>query len=185
MDHPEDVYCSATDFKANLKHYKELAKTCVVHVTEHGRADSVLASLEVFEQRKAEAIHRAKWKVWADHACFCGTHEAFRDPELAPQAVIEYLGQPWDGHIAASFGDDVEKHDLSEKDALIMRACLNRLVVNPHAGRQIEVGPEAYLPAGIRAHQLNAGAYDIIYGLDEDDSVRVYGLIPALDAVRV
>ncbi len=62
----------------------------------------------------------------------------------------------------------------------IVRQCLERLRVNKQAGRQFEVGPEAYLPERIKAFRLNAGDYDIIYGLDESDGLRVYGLVQAL-----
>ena len=62
----------------------------------------------------------------------------------------------------------------------IVRQCLERLRENKQAGRQVEVGPEAYLPERVKAYRLNAGDYDIIYGLDAEESLRVYGLIQAL-----
>lgn len=62
----------------------------------------------------------------------------------------------------------------------IVRQCLERLRVNERAGRQFEVGPETYLPEHVKVFRLNAGDYDIIYGLDEGDDLRVYGLVQAL-----
>ena len=180
MDHPEDVYCSTTEFKANLKHYKKLAETCLVHVTEHGREGYIFTSIEVFEQRKAERIHQAKWQVWAENACFQGTHDSSEWFNLPPHVAIEYLGQPWDEHVAASFDEDVLRRELSDEDFALVRRSLGRLSVNPQAGRPIEVGPEAYLPEGTQAYRLPAGAHDIIYGIDKSGELRVYGLIEAL-----
>lgn len=180
MDHPEDVYCSTTEFKANLKHYKKLAETCIVHITEHGREGYVFTSIEVYEGRKAEAIHRAKWQVWAENACFQGTHESPEWLNLPPREDIEYLGQPWDSHVTSSFDDDVRRQRLSEEAFAIVHHCLQRLSVNPMAGAPVEMGPEAFLPEGTRAYRLPAGEFDIIYGIDKVGELQVYGLIEAL-----
>lgn len=180
MQSPKDVFCTTTEFKANLRHYKQLAKTNFVHITEHGHASRVLVSVEAFEARKAERIHQAKWQVWAENACFRGLHDDTNHFGLTPRVAIEYLGQPWDKCVASSFGDDVRKWKLSDEQFQIVLQCLERLRVNKRAGRQIEVGPEAYLPEHVKAFRLNAGDYDIIYGLDEGDDLRVYGLVQAL-----
>ncbi|MBQ9067554.1 MAG: type II toxin-antitoxin system Phd/YefM family antitoxin [Eggerthellaceae bacterium] len=181
MQSPGDVFCTTTEFKANLRHYKQVAKTNFVHITEHGHASRVLVSVEAFEARKAERIHQAKWQVWAENACFRGLHEDDAWPlDLTPRVAIEYLGQPWDGCVAASFDDDVRRWELSNEQFQIVRQCLERLRVNRRAGRQIDVGPEAYLPEHVEAYRLNAGSYDIIYGLDADNGLRVYGLVQAL-----
>lgn len=197
MDHPKDVYCTTTEFKAHLRHYKEVAKTCVVHITEHGHAGYVFLSIEVYERLKAARIHEAKWQVWAERAC---RHAFFADNPLPkeplgepiedlpwreaeeliqPQTTIEYLGQPWDEHIARSFDDDVRKRNLSHEDFALVRQCLARLRDNPLAGMHISVGPEAYLDEETKAYRLPAGAHDIIYGIDKQGKLRVYGLIDA------
>ena len=180
MDHPEDVYVSTSEFKAHLRKYKKLAKTCVVHVTEHGHAAYVFLSVEVFEARKSEARHRARWQVQAESACYHGQLETEKWFDRGPRTDIEYLGEPWDSRIARSFDDDVRRRGVSEDDMKIVRQCLEWLSDDPHAGRQIDVGPEAHLPYGTRAFRVNAGAFDIIYGLDEDEELRVYGLTKAL-----
>ena len=180
MDHPEDVYVSTSEFKAHLRKYKELAKSCVVHVTEHGHAAYVFLSVEVFEARKAEAVHRARWQVQVEAACSHGLSDTERWFDLAPRTDVEYLGQPWDNRIARSFDDDVRRRKVSEEGLSLVRQCLGWLADDPHAGRQIDVGPEARLPYHIRAFRLPAGDFDIIYGLDEDDEVRVFGLVEAL-----
>lgn len=61
-----------------------------------------------------------------------------------------------------------------------MRQCLERLRINKRAGRQTELGPEAYLSEHVEAYRLNAADYDIIYGLSADECLRVYGLVQAL-----
>lgn len=181
MESPGDVYCTTTEFKTHLKHYKQVAKTNFVHITEHGHASRVFVSVEAFEARKAERIHQAKWQVWTESACFRGTRSDDSScSDLSPRVTIEYLGQPWDTCIAKSFDDDVRKWELSGQQFEIVRQCLERLRVNKHAGRPVEVGPEAYLPEHVRPHRLNAGDYDIIYGLEEDGRLKVYGLIRAL-----
>lgn len=181
MQSPGDVYCTTTEFKAHLKHYKQVAKTNFVHITEHGHASRVFVSVEAFEARKAERIHQAKWQVWAESACYRGSHDSYAKYfDLPPHVAIEYLGQPWDRCITDSFDDDVRKWELSDEQFEIVRQCLERLRVNKHAGRPIEVGPEAYLPEHITPHRLNAGDFDIIYGLDEEENLKVYGLIQAL-----
>lgn len=180
MESPGDVFCTTTEFKAHLKHYKQVAKTNFVHITEHGHASRVFVSIEAFEARKAERIHQAKWQVWAENACFRGTHDSSGHFDLGPRIAIEYLGQPWDACVASSFDDDVRRWELSNEQFEIVRHCLERLRVNKHAGRPIEVGPEAYLPEHITPHRLNARSYDIIYGLDKDENLKIYGLIRAL-----
>lgn len=180
MQSPKDVFCTTTEFKANLRHYKQVAKNNFVHITEHGHGSHVLVSVEAFEARKAERIHQAKWQVWAESACFRGSHDDTDHFGLTPRVAIEYLGQPWDGCVASSFDDDVRKWELSDEQFRIVRQCLERLRVNKRAGRQIEVGPEAYLPEHVKAYRLNAGDFDIIYGLDPEESIRVYGLVQAL-----
>jgi hypothetical protein len=180
MQSPGDVFCTTTEFKANLRHYKQVAKTNFVHITEHGRASHVLVSVEAFEARKAERIHQAKWQVWAENACFMGAHDDAERLTSVSRVAIEYLGQPWDGCVTSYFDDDIRKWELSDEQFQIVRQCLERLRVNKQAGRQIEVGPEAYLPESVKAYRLNAGDYDIIYGLDAEESLRVYGLIQAL-----
>lgn len=181
MESPGDVYCTTTEFKAHLRHYKQVAKTNFVHITEHGHASRVFVSIEAFEARKAERIHQAKWQVWAEDACSRGTSEDLDAHfDLKPRVTIEYLGEPWDAHIASSFDDDVRKWELDDEQFSLVRQCLARLKVNPFAGRRFEAGPEAYLPEHIEPYRLNAGAYDIIYGLDRNGEVRIYGLVKAL-----
>lgn len=180
MDHPEDVYVSTSEFKAHLRKYKELAKTCVVHVTEHGHAAYVFLSVEVFEVRKAEAIHRAKWQVQVEAACADGLLATEKWFDIAPRTDVEYLGPAWDKRIARCFDDDVRRRKVGEDDLAIVRECLRWLANDPHAGRQIDVGPEAHLPHHMRAFRLPAGNFDIIYGLGEDDEVRVFGLVEGL-----
>lgn len=180
MDHPEDIYVSTSEFKAHLRHYKELAKTCVIHVTEHGHAGYVFLSVEVFEQRKAEACHRARWQVQAEASIAEGLRNSEKWFDLAPRTDIEYVGQSWDNCIAPCFDDDIRRRKVSEEDLSLVRQCLSWLADDPHAGRPIDVGPEARLPFGAQAFRLNAGTFDIIYSLIDDDELRVCGLIEAL-----
>lgn len=180
MEHPEDVFCSTTELKANLKKYKQLAKSCIVHVTEHGHEGYIFTSVEVFDQRKQEVCHRAKWQVWAENACYKGTHDSSEWFDLSPRVAIEYLSPSWDDHLSASFDNDVRRFQLSDESFAIVKQCLERLSVNAYAGKRIEVGPEARLSKETMAFRLNAGAYDIIYGVKEGEDLRVYGLIEAL-----
>lgn len=181
MQSPGDVYCTTTEFKARLRHYKQVAKTDFVHITEHGHASHVFVSIEVFEARKAERIHQAKWQVWAEDACFRGSHTGnARHFDLQPRAAVEYLGQPWDTHVASSFDDDICRWELSDEQFAVILQSLARLRNDGRVGRRIDVGPEACLPDHIEPYRLNAGIYDVIYGLDDDGEVCVYGLIEAL-----
>ena len=181
MESPGDVFCSTTEFKARLRHYKALAKTNFVHITDHGHASHVLVSVEAFETRKAERCRQAKWLVWAENACRYGS----RDDEMGCMAPssrvsVEYLGRPWDDCISSNFDDDIRRLELTDDGLFLVKQCLQRLSVNPQAGRPIEVGPEAGLSEGTQAYRLPAGAHDIIYGIDKSGELRVYGLIEAL-----
>lgn len=180
MDHPEDIYVSTSEFKAHLRRYKELAKTCVIHVTEHGHAAYVFLSVEVFEARKAEACRRARWQVQVEAACADGMRDPGKWFDLAPRTDIEYLGQPWDDCVARCFDDDIRRRKVSEEDLSLVRQCLSWLADDPHAGMRIDVGPEARLPYGVQAYRLNAGSFDIIYGLIDDEELRIFGLVEAL-----
>lgn len=179
----ETVFCTTTEFKAHLRHYKELAKTRFVYITEHGRDPYVLVSIEVYEAHRAEHIRRAKWLVHAESACARGARGHDDGPDATPRVAIEYLGQPWDAHVSRSFDDDVKKRGLTEEEFGLVRHALTRLSADPHVGRPIEVGPDAWLAEGSSAYRLPTGAYDIIYAIDQTGDVRVYGLIEALNPV--
>lgn len=184
MDLQLNIYCSTTEFKSNLRQYKEAARSCVVHVLENGRSGYVLASIDVLEQLKESARRRAVWEVDVEDACWRSTRGQDDMPDDSYGVSVEYLPHEcaWRGTIARSFDDDVRRHNLSDMSLDLIRQRLCLLVDNPQVGLPVELDDPGRTPGGLSIYRLDAEGYDIVYTIDRTGSIRVCGLIDACEA---
>lgn len=183
MKQESDVYCSTTEFKANLRQYKVIAQSQVVHILEHGRAGYVLASLEVLDRLRESARRRAVWQVDVEDACWRAAHCGDCSARRPYDVVVEYLGHEggWRASIAPSFDDDVRRKELSDEALGLVRQRLRLLADNAHVGLAVELDEPARVARDLTIYRLGAGPYDIIYTVGADESVRVCGLIEACE----
>lgn len=184
MSHQLDIYCSTTEFKSNLKRYKEAARSSVVHVLENGRSGYVLASVEMLEQLKESARRHAVWEVDVEDACWRSMRRQDEMPDGSHGLSVEYLAdeRAWHGSIAPSFDNDVRRRGLSDMGLDLIRQRLCLLADNPQVGLPVELGDVARIPDDVSVFRLDAEDYDIIYTIDSAGSVRVCGLVDTCEA---